>query len=130
VPQIPAPEGQPRVEETKKETEMKPQEIGVVSFKPAKKSAFTPPDDCIKNLLPGQSLGFHESANHSSANCSSICGSGGTCPELLPINCETFKAGNCDCTTVCKKAVELVSRLANSKPKAEPVVEQEFGNSF
>jgi hypothetical protein len=67
---------------------------------------------CIKKIISDSDpLVFHSQANASTKSCISICSSGQTCPELLPINCETFLAGECDCTDICKANTERVMQF-------------------
>lgn len=109
------------------------------SFKINQKSAFTGPSNilCIKKITDDSNEGikFHSKTGQSTENCINICKSGKTCPELLPINCESFRQGGCDCVGFCKKALDLVTQFGNPSQKPVKKVEkkevvQQIANDF
>ena len=81
---------------------------------------------CIKKVLHDPKSGHdglhdYSEMQKSTESCIDICSSGQTCPELLPINCEKFQKGLCNCTDKCEKAVSIVMRFGKTSLTDKPV---------
>lgn len=69
-------------------------------------------------IPPGQDINTVEISTKS---CEEICLTGEICPELLTVDCDNFKRGDCDCLTVCKKKLDLLQAFGHKPVVPKPI---------